>query len=65
MKEIEVYLGGKKYLAGDRLTYVDFMLYELIELTDLTWNHTLLDEFPTLATYHSTIDKIPQLRAYR
>ena len=65
--QINDYLAKKetKYLAGDNLTLVDFILYELIELTDLAWNHTLLSNFPALKRFHSTMDSIPQLVAYK
>ena len=45
----------KKYLTGNNLTYLDFYLYELLQLIDFTSDGKVFKEYPDLAEYQFRI----------
>lgn len=57
------HLQGKLWAFGDRLTYVDFMLYE-----GLDWNYEFKPEafepFPVLIAYMRRFEELPNLKEY-
>ncbi|GIX89416.1 glutathione S-transferase Mu 1 [Caerostris extrusa] len=57
------FLGNRKYLAGDDVTYVDFMVFENLDFYRL-FHPSIIDEFPTLKDYHSRIKNLPELQGY-
>ncbi|GIX81997.1 glutathione S-transferase Mu 1 [Caerostris darwini] len=57
------FLGDGKYLAGDDVTYVDFMVYENLDYYRL-FHPSIFDDFPTLKAYHSRIKNLPELQDY-
>ncbi|GIZ04207.1 glutathione S-transferase Mu 3 [Caerostris extrusa] len=59
----EKFLGDRKYLAGDDITYVDFMVYENLDFYRLFHAKTF-DNFPTLKSYHSRIKDLPGVQKY-
>ncbi|GIX82193.1 glutathione S-transferase Mu 3 [Caerostris darwini] len=59
----EKFLGGRKYLAGDNITYVDFMVYENLDFYRL-FHPKILDDFPTLKAFHRRIRDLPQMQKY-
>ena len=56
-------LGENKYLAGDRLTYVDFLLYDVLDIYRI-FEATALTAFPNLVEYVERIEKLPAIAAY-
>ncbi|KAG8198423.1 hypothetical protein JTE90_021664 [Oedothorax gibbosus] len=63
LKLVSDFLGDRKFLAGDYITYVDFMAYDVFEYFRYLIP-TVLDDFPTLKAYQSRIRQLPQLQAY-
>ena len=68
MMKMVQYLGkvleGKKYLVGDNLTYVDFVLAEVLEsINDLT--EPIFKTIPSLKRFLDDITNIPQIKKYR
>ncbi|XP_015913227.1 glutathione S-transferase class-mu 26 kDa isozyme 47 [Parasteatoda tepidariorum] len=63
LKFIAAFLGDRKFLAGDSLSYVDFMAYDTFDYNVLLCK-TVLDEFPTLKAYIERIRNLPELQAY-
>ncbi|GIX89415.1 glutathione S-transferase Mu 1 [Caerostris extrusa] len=60
----EKFLGDhRKYLAGDNITYVDFMVYENLDSYRL-FQPKILDDFPILKAFHSRIRDLPQMQKY-
>jgi len=49
---LEKWVKGKKFLAGEEFTYVDFILYELLELTELAWEKHMFRDHANLKAYH-------------
>jgi glutathione S-transferase len=65
-KTINDWCNGKTYVAGDNITYLDFVLYELSELCNFIFlNNKFFDEFPALRAHHSRVHNLPAIRAYR
>ncbi|XP_064459459.1 glutathione S-transferase Mu 1-like [Ornithodoros turicata] len=63
MKLVSDYLGAKKWLLGDRLTYVDFLLYEALDQHRL-FKKDCLDAFPNLQEYHERFRNLPAIKSY-
>ncbi|XP_042895702.1 glutathione S-transferase Mu 1 [Parasteatoda tepidariorum] len=63
LKFISAFLGNRKFLAGDYVTYVDFMAYETFDFNVLL-SQNILDDFPALKAYHERIRNLPELEAY-
>jgi len=56
-------LGSKKYLLGDKLTYVDFILAELLYFYTC-YDAEYLKPYPNLADYKKRFEAIPEIVAY-
>lgn len=63
LKPWSTVLGENKYLAGDRLTYVDFLLYDVLDIYRI-FESTALTGFPNLVQYLERIEKIPTIERY-
>lgn len=57
------HLQGRKWALGDRLTYVDFLLYEALD-----WNHEFKPDafkgYPVLLEYLKKFEELPNLKEY-
>jgi len=62
---LEKWIKSRKFLAGDNFTYVDFILYELLELTELAWDNLMFRESPHLKAYHGRVHAVPAIKKYR
>jgi glutathione S-transferase len=51
LKALESLLANSEYLAGNTLTYVDFVVFEYIELL-LVFNKPTVEPFPRLLELH-------------
>ncbi|GIZ03482.1 glutathione S-transferase class-mu 26 kDa isozyme 51 [Caerostris extrusa] len=63
LKLVADFLADRKFLAGDTLTYVDFMAYDTIDFYRYLIPN-LPDDFPTLKKYQDTIKNLPELQNY-
>lgn len=63
LKEMSDYLGTHNYFAGDHITYIDFLMYELLDQNS-HMEPTALDEFPNLKAFHARIQGLDQIAAY-
>lgn len=54
MKALTAFLGDKKFVAGDYVTYADFMLFEYLE-GQTYFKNDLLKDYPVLDQYHKRI----------
>nr|XP_042911897.1 glutathione S-transferase Mu 1-like [Parasteatoda tepidariorum] len=57
------FLGRRKFLVSDNITYVDFLAYEAFDFCVL-FSKTVLDDFPNLKAYHERIGNLPELQEY-
>lgn len=46
------------------MTYLDFYLYELLQLIDFTSDGKVFKEYPDLAEYQFRISQLPKLKEY-
>ena len=64
LKQVADFLKNRKYAAGDRLTYVDFWVYEgLVKFQVLT--PELVAPLPVLKQYIDRIEALPAIAAYK
>ncbi|CAL1285174.1 unnamed protein product [Larinioides sclopetarius] len=63
LKFVANFLGNRKFLAGDSLTYADFMAYEALDFY-LYLIPNVLADFPALKEYHQRIRNLPELQKY-
>ena len=52
MEAVEKFLGDKKFIVGDYVTWVDFFIFEQIELFDYISEGAFTKKYPGLAAYH-------------
>lgn len=57
------FLGANDYLAGSKLTYVDFLAYEWLDVHRI-FSPGLLDSFDSLKKYTERIESIPKVKQY-
>jgi glutathione S-transferase len=55
----EEILSKNKWLAGEDITYVDFMLWEYLDEISVI-DHSTLAAFPKLVAFHQAFLEIPQ-----
>ncbi|KFM71563.1 Glutathione S-transferase Mu 1, partial [Stegodyphus mimosarum] len=63
LKLFAAFLGDRKFLAGDEVTYVDFMAYDTFDF----YRYLIpgvYDDFPTLESYRDRIEALPELQEY-
>ncbi|GBN67965.1 Glutathione S-transferase [Araneus ventricosus] len=63
LQQWEKFLGNRKFMAGDDITYVDFMVYEAFDLYRL-YHESVLDDYPSLKAYFSRMKNLPELQDY-
>ena len=63
MPAIVSFLGEKKFLVGENPTYVDFYFVEIIELLVFVTEGKVLEDYPTLKTYHANVLGLPNVAA--
>jgi len=62
--QFEQVLGKRPWLVGDRVTWLDFVLYESLDV-NVMFVPGILDDFPRVAAYKAKIDALPRIAAYR
>lgn len=58
------FLGNKRFLIGDQVTYNDFFFYELIETVLNLGFPDVLKTYPSLERYRKNVRSLPGLREY-
>nr|ABL09302.1 allergen Aca s 8 [Acarus siro] len=73
LKDLAVWLGqleawlakeNKSWLAGDKLTYVDFLAYEILDWYRELIQADCLEPFTLLSAYVARFEELPQLKEY-
>ena len=65
LEAISDYLGSSKlYLLGPRVCYVDFYLFELLQLVDFISNGAIYLQYPNFETYQVRVSKLPRLKEF-
>ena len=55
---------GKKFVCGDDLTYVDFFLFEKIEVANFLSEGEFLKNYPIFIDFHKRITSLPRFSDY-
>jgi len=63
LTKFEKWMSKNKWLAGDVVTYVDFMFYECLDAHCTLWEH-LLDDYPCIKAFMSAVEKLPHISEY-
>ena len=64
MEAVSKFLGAKKFFVGDYLTFVDFFIFEQIELFAWASSNEFLTRYPNLAEFHKRIIGLPKFGEY-
>ncbi|XP_049621768.1 glutathione S-transferase Mu 2-like [Suncus etruscus] len=63
MKQYSQYLGKRPWFAGDKLTYVDFLAYDVLDQNRL-FVPTCLDAFPNLKDFMARFEGLKKISTY-
>ncbi|OQR72837.1 glutathione S-transferase Mu 1-like [Tropilaelaps mercedesae] len=63
LKAFSEYLGERPFFAGDRLTYVDFLVYEMLA-QHFVFSKTSFANFKNLTDFIDRIEALPTLKKY-
>jgi len=63
LQRFNVFLGERAYFAGEKLTFVDFIMYELLDQHRM-FDSTLLDSFDKLKAFMSRFEQVPKIQAF-
>lgn len=63
LEQVDKFLGTNKWIAGDKFTYVDFLLYDALDFNRL-FDATAFQGADNLNKYLARFENIPQIRAY-
>ena len=55
---------SSEFLAGPKLTWMDFYMYETVELMAALMEDKFYEEYPRLISYQETIRNLPNLKEY-
>ena len=63
LKPFSDFLGSKKFFVSDEITFVDFHMYEVLEVLK-KFSPKSFEEFPNLLAFLTRFEEIPQIKAY-
>ncbi|KAF2363241.1 Glutathione S-transferase C-terminal [Trinorchestia longiramus] len=63
LKLFSDFLGSRKWLAGENITFPDFVAYEMLD-QHLIFEPNCLEEFPNLLAYHKNFESLEPIKAY-
>nr|XP_034355337.1 glutathione S-transferase-like isoform X5 [Arvicanthis niloticus] len=63
MKLYSEFLGKQPWFAGDKITYVDFLVYDVLDKHRL-FEPTCLDAFPNLKNFMAQFEALKKISAY-
>ena len=58
------FLGDKRFICGQNVTYPDFLLFELCEFGDWLTEGAIYKQNPTLKEYHGRVKALPRLAEF-
>ncbi|KAI1305905.1 Glutathione S-transferase Mu 1 [Halotydeus destructor] len=63
LKALSNFLGNRKWLSGENLSYIDFLAYEYLDVRS-AFEPGCLDAFPNLANYVTRFEALPNVEKY-
>ena len=64
IKTLVEYLGNKKFLTGDKVCLVDFILFEFCEYTNKLTGGKTGEHYPTLSAFCDRIKNLPGMKEF-
>ena len=64
LERMDKFMAGVTYVAGETLTFVDFMFWEMLDVISL-FDATLFDKLENLKSYKTRFEAIPKVAEYR
>ncbi|XP_065911824.1 glutathione S-transferase Mu 3-like [Dysidea avara] len=63
LKRFSAFLADREWNAAGGITFVDFVMYELLD-QHVTFEPTILDEFPNLKAFLKRFEALPVIKSY-
>jgi len=63
MEQVEKFIGSNKFALGNKITYVDFLLYEILYHYK-TYDDKILNSYPGLQGYMKNFETVPTISKY-
>ncbi|XP_038839925.1 glutathione S-transferase Mu 3-like [Salvelinus namaycush] len=63
LKQFSEFLGTRKWFAGDKITFVDFIMYELLD-QHIMFDAKCLDDFKNLQELVDRFEALEKIAAY-
>ncbi|MGH0156144.1 UNVERIFIED_CONTAM: hypothetical protein FKN15_031192 [Acipenser sinensis] len=63
LKQYSQFLGDRKWFAGENITFVDFIMYELLDQHQM-FEPRCLDEFKNLKEFHCRFEELEKIAAF-
>lgn len=63
LKQLDAYMEGCKFVAGETLTYVDFMFWEILDHM-YRFDDSMFAEFKNLLAFKANFEALPNVAAY-
>jgi len=63
MGQVQKFIGSSRFALGDKITYVDFLLYEILYHYK-TYDGKILDPYPGLQGFMKNFENVPQIAKY-
>lgn len=57
------FLGSRPWFAGDRITYVDFLMYEMLDEHKVL-EPSILDGYKNLQDFCARVEELPRIKAF-
>lgn len=64
MEAVSKFLGDKPFIVGDYVTWVDFFIWEQVEMFEWVTDGEFLKSFPNFAAYHKRVAALPKFAEY-
>ncbi|XP_004689741.2 PREDICTED: glutathione S-transferase Mu 4-like, partial [Condylura cristata] len=63
LKHLSLFLGERPWFAGDKVTYVDFLAYDVLDVHRI-FEPSCLDAFPSLKDFMARFEDLQSISAY-
>merc|ERR1712002_947829 len=63
LKELSTYLGTRPWFAGEKISHIDFFIYEALDVLRL-FSSTCLDDFQNLKEFQKKIESLKPIKEF-
>lgn len=61
---VALVMNNKRFILDNNISYLDFFLFELVELSDFITEGTVFSKYPALESFKKRMYKLPRLKTY-